>query len=1247
VKYDMGELKDILNGAKNDTAHVKRIVLACERDMEDFTAAMDAVNVDLDEMRARVDSTHSIITSRQRVEATVTAEISTMRLDMGDMQEALKAHDAWMEDVSQSLQECHERCGQLSEDIIEHSQQTQAKLDAKTDITSWNDMNDDIDSSVKTVLASRVNPADAEMAVAMQGDGAVMNEEEDEVEEVGAVFMGGSSGSGRNVAPLQNDVAGVNPADAEMAAAMQGDGAVMNEAAVDQKKSITCGRIKANSKGHKHRAPTHEFRPLLPEELAALIATAGQQRVVETADGKPYVLTLQALRQKDPSYLTWLVMPKLHLIRPSLRKALKEFGFWGQQEQVTVPSDRALSPQRGPVPEASDAQREILVLLDQLHAKPEGAPVAQVAELVPELAELVPEAKKRRKSRSTATVQPYNCSFCRDLCRNAVTCPLRAETNGAEERRCVQAAHRAAGAVARDFGHRKYVAENQRSDLYSAGPQKRSRASNLRSFAELQRASPEQLCQWMVEDGLFESLSGTQCRLASCGAKSLRTCQLWLCWVPWPAQTREGTQNARISCWMRFATGAALAVGGSAICVATLCSQLWVMGKMGRHGKSFAFCSQWVHSSVGEPRVPLLKQATWKNAMDQCFNERSKIVLMTDSAAAHEEVSHCGVVDRRQVNHSEKEYSRYVSALKDVVSREERPAMAGTQIIDRERGSSTKTSLGDSGYQRNHIDAGCSQHQLLRRWRRGADVGEQLSRLSADDQDHAMRLEHSILSVQNKSGSQLSDQTCGCSTLDTLRCSVHRRAYLVEGELHLYKDPPANTSPKSASGIGTSAKRFPPELPIKAPRQNFPAELPGRASRQGFPAELPVRASRQSFPAELPGKASRQSFPAKLPGKASRQSFPAEFPGRASRQSFPAELPAKAVQMSLSGAIQGRLRDTWDVDDFLLGSGGFSVVFPGWSRRSDEIFCEVAVKLLSRRNHMSDVRNEVKYLIACRDHPNIIQFRGAFFLSAEEQVLNEQRVAENRPKRWTGPAQYALVFELFVGGDMWQFLETKGALTEHHAVRIMHGVFSALAFIHERRIIHRDVKCENIMVRDDDTAVLADFGLAMLVPEGVDIRQIAGSAGYAAPEQLSKKCRYGLKVDLFGAGVCFYRGLARAMPFPGSNKEEIIKATAVCKPDYNRIAFQSISEHMLHFLQHLISKKPNHRPSAAEALEQTAALQSEDAEVRNASGALAGIFATRRRLASGFQSWTIRRFCLYQRGRCDDFLFEGVAASGS
>merc|ERR1719390_590863 len=56
-----------------------------------------------------------------------------------------------MEDVSQSLQEAHERCQQLSGDIAELRDQTQAKLDGKVDIVAWNDMNDDVDASIKTV----------------------------------------------------------------------------------------------------------------------------------------------------------------------------------------------------------------------------------------------------------------------------------------------------------------------------------------------------------------------------------------------------------------------------------------------------------------------------------------------------------------------------------------------------------------------------------------------------------------------------------------------------------------------------------------------------------------------------------------------------------------------------------------------------------------------------------------------------------------------------------------------------------------------------------------------------------------------------------------------------------------------------------------------------------------------------------------------------------------------------------------
>merc|ERR1712227_807984 len=105
----VGELKDLLSNNKGETNHIRRIALACERDMEDFTASMDALNVDLDEMRAKVDAAHSIATSTEQMETTMTAEISTMRLDAGNIQEALKNHQSWVEDVSHTLQQMQKK----------------------------------------------------------------------------------------------------------------------------------------------------------------------------------------------------------------------------------------------------------------------------------------------------------------------------------------------------------------------------------------------------------------------------------------------------------------------------------------------------------------------------------------------------------------------------------------------------------------------------------------------------------------------------------------------------------------------------------------------------------------------------------------------------------------------------------------------------------------------------------------------------------------------------------------------------------------------------------------------------------------------------------------------------------------------------------------------------------------------------------------------------------------------------------
>lgn len=147
----MNEVNDLMHTTCDETNYLKRLVQSCERDMEDFSAAMDAVNVDLDEMRSKVDSTHSIMFSRQRIEASVTADISSLRLDLVDFHETLKTHDTWMKDITASMQEAHQRIEGVQQEALELHRQELSTLDSKVDHTQWNENNEEIDASVKMV----------------------------------------------------------------------------------------------------------------------------------------------------------------------------------------------------------------------------------------------------------------------------------------------------------------------------------------------------------------------------------------------------------------------------------------------------------------------------------------------------------------------------------------------------------------------------------------------------------------------------------------------------------------------------------------------------------------------------------------------------------------------------------------------------------------------------------------------------------------------------------------------------------------------------------------------------------------------------------------------------------------------------------------------------------------------------------------------------------------------------------------
>jgi len=105
------------DSAKMGIEMMRKIDARCKTFETNVETALAAVTVDLDGMRARVDATHGIITGWHLVESTMTAKISAMRLDMGDMQEHFQHNDTWMKYASESFQQIQKKEERVTADV--------------------------------------------------------------------------------------------------------------------------------------------------------------------------------------------------------------------------------------------------------------------------------------------------------------------------------------------------------------------------------------------------------------------------------------------------------------------------------------------------------------------------------------------------------------------------------------------------------------------------------------------------------------------------------------------------------------------------------------------------------------------------------------------------------------------------------------------------------------------------------------------------------------------------------------------------------------------------------------------------------------------------------------------------------------------------------------------------------------------------------------------------------------------------
>ena len=136
--------------------------------------------------------------------------------------------------------------------------------------------------------------------------------------------------------------------------------------------------------------------------------------------------------------------------------------------------------------------------------------------------------------------------------------------------------------------------------------------------------------------------------------------------------------------------------------------------------------------------------------------------------------------------------------------------------------------------------------------------------------------------------------------------------------------------------------------------------------------------------------------------------------------------------------------------------------------------------------------------------------------------------------------RHFIVMEYVRGRTLKQLISQRGALDKKEAVDIMMQLTSAVQHAHENHIIHRDIKPQNVLVKDDGTVKITDFGIA-LAHDVVQLTQndaVLGSAHYLAPETTRGEPATN-QIDIYALGIVFYELLSGSVPFKGENPVQI------------------------------------------------------------------------------------------------------------
>uniref|UniRef100_A0A8C2GDF0 MAP/microtubule affinity-regulating kinase 3 n=1 Tax=Cyprinus carpio TaxID=7962 RepID=A0A8C2GDF0_CYPCA len=181
---------------------------------------------------------------------------------------------------------------------------------------------------------------------------------------------------------------------------------------------------------------------------------------------------------------------------------------------------------------------------------------------------------------------------------------------------------------------------------------------------------------------------------------------------------------------------------------------------------------------------------------------------------------------------------------------------------------------------------------------------------------------------------------------------------------------------------------------------------------------------------------------------------------------------------------------------------------------------EVAIKIIDKTQlnptSLQKLFREVRIMKTLR-HPNIVRL---FEVIETEKTLY-------------------LVMEYASGGEVFDYLVSHGRMKEIEARAKFRQIVSAVHYCHQKNIVHRDLKAENLLLDADANIKIADFGFSNEFTLGNKLDTFCGSPPYAAPELFQGKKYDGPEVDIWSLGVILYTLVSGSLPFDGQNLKEL------------------------------------------------------------------------------------------------------------